>query len=305
MNYSLLKQLCEIHAPSGEEGRLKEFLTAYIRKASRHWKVKPKLIEGEEFQDCLLLKFGRPRTLVLAHMDSIGFTVRYQNQLLTIGSPEADMGTRLVGRDSHGEIECELEYDKENHAFYKFGRTIDHGTSLTYKSNWRETKTTIQTPYLDNRLGIYNVLRVAESMKDGIIAFTCWEEHGGGSVGYVAEYVYRKYGVRQALISDITWTSDGVEPGKGVVISLRDRNIPRRSFVNKIIAVAKKNHVSHQLEVEGMGSSDGGELQRSPFPFDWCFVGAPQLNPHTPDEKVNKSDIESMVKLYSVLMRQL
>jgi putative aminopeptidase FrvX len=91
-------------------------------------------------------------------------------------------------------------------------------------------------------------------MKDGIIAFTCWEEHGGGSVGYVAEYVYRKYGVRQALISDITWTSDGVEPGKGVVISLRDRNIPRRSFVNKIIAVAQKNHINHQLEVEGMGA---------------------------------------------------
>lgn len=305
MEYALLKQLCRIHAPSGEEIHLKNFLKTYIKKESRTWKAKPRLVEGEEFQDCLLLVFGKPRTVIFAHMDSIGFTVRYHNQLLTIGSPEAEMGTRLVGRDVHGEIDCELEYDKENHAFYKFGRTIERGTSLTYKSNWRETRTTIQTPYLDNRLGVYNALRVAEHLKDGIIAFTCWEEHGGGSVGYLADYVYRKYGVRQALISDITWTSDGVEPGKGVVISLRDRNIPRRSFVDKLVAISRKHKIAHQLEVEGMGSSDGGELQRSSLPFDWCFVGAPQLNPHTPDEKVTKADIESMVKLYSVLMKEL
>lgn len=303
--FTLLKKLCQVHAPSGEEHAMKDFLLTTITKEKKHWKHQPEIIHGEEFQDCIILKFGKPRTAIFAHMDSIGFTVRYFNQLLPIGSPEADMGTKLVGHDSRGPIECELEYDKENHAFYRFGRVIDRGTSLTYKVNFRESRDYIQSAYLDNRLGIYNVLKVASTLKDGLVIFSSWEEHGGGAVPYLAKFIYEQWGVRQALISDITWVSDGVEPGKGVAISLRDRNIPRKKFVSRIIEIANAHGLDYQLEVEGMGSSDGRELQTSPYPFDWCFVGAPENSPHTPDEKVHKHDIKSMIALYQHLMKEL
>ncbi len=302
---ALLKQLCEIHAPSGGEAPLKNFLVNYVNKQKKNWKYKPQVIHGEAFQDCLILKFGKPRTAIFAHMDSVGFTVRYFNQLLSIGSPDAETGTRLVGEDSLGPIDCELEFDKENHAFYKFGRPIDRGTTLTYKINFRESAHFIETPFLDNRLGIYSALKVAAQLKDGLIIFSCWEEHGGGTVGYLADYIFKKWNVRQALISDITWVSDGVEHGKGVAISLRDRNVPRKSFVDKIIAIAEKNDIDYQLEVEGAGSSDGGELQRSPVPFDWCFVGAPEQHAHTPHEKVHTYDIKTMIDLYICLMKEL
>jgi putative aminopeptidase FrvX len=302
---NLLKQLCEVHAPSGEELAMKEFLMKYIQKEKKNWKTKPEIFHGDDFQDCIVLSFGKPRTAVFAHMDSIGFTVRYFNQLLPIGSPDAEMGTQLVGNDSLGDIECELEYDKDNHAIYKFGRPIDRGTSLTYKIDFRDSKSFIETAYLDNRLGIYTALKLAETLKDGVIVFSCWEEHGGGSVPYLAKFIYEKWKIRQALVADITWVSDGVTPGKGVVISLRDRNLPRKSFVNHIIEIAKKRKIDFQLEVEGVGSSDGRELQVSPYPFDWCFVGAPQQNPHTPNEKVHKDDINSMLKIYQWLMKDL
>lgn len=302
---NLLKQLCEVHAPSGNEVRMKEFLLKYIRKEKKKWSVEPEIYAGEEFQDCIILKFGKPRTAIFAHMDSIGFTVRYFNQLLPIGSPDPEMGTKLVGFDSMGQIECELEYDKENHAFYKFGRQIDRGTELTYKVDFRETRTYIQSAYLDNRLGVYNALMVAEKLKDGVIVFSCWEEHGGGSVPYLARFIYDEWKIKNTLVSDITWVSDGVEPGKGVAISMRDRNLPRRSYVDQIIAIARKRKVDFQLEVEGMGSSDGRELQIAPYPFNWCFVGAPEQNPHTPDEKVHKHDIKTMIELYSWLMKDL
>jgi putative aminopeptidase FrvX len=301
----LLQQLCSIHAPSGEEAPLKDFLLEYIKKEKKNWKAKPQIFSGNDFQDCIVLKFGKPRTAIFAHMDSIGFTVRYFNQLLPIGSPDAETGTKLVGHDSLGKIECELMFDHEQHALYKFGRVIDRGTSLTYKINFKETRTHIQSAYLDNRLGVYNALKVAETLKDGVIVFSCWEEHGGGSVPYLAKFIYEKWKVQQALISDITWATDGVEPGKGVAISLRDRNLPRKSYVQKIISIAQKSKIAHQLEVEGVGSSDGRELQTSAYPFDWCFVGAPQEHPHTPHERVHKADVESMVKLYSVLMKEL
>ncbi|MDH4088917.1 MAG: M20/M25/M40 family metallo-hydrolase [Cyclobacteriaceae bacterium] len=301
----LLKQLCEIPAPSGNEFRMKEFLLKYVQKERKKWKVKPEIYTGEDFQDCIILKFGKPRTAIFAHMDSIGFTVRYFNQLLPIGSPDAEMGTLLVGQDRHGPIECELEYDKDNHAFYKFGRQIERGTELTYSVNFRDSKNFIQSAYLDNRLGIYNALKVAETIQDGVIVFGCWEEHGGGSVPYLAKFIYEKWNIKQALISDITWISDGVEPGNGVAISMRDRNLPRRSYVNRIIAIADKRKIAYQLEIEGSGSSDGRELQTSPYPIDWCFIGAPEQSPHTPNEKVHKNDIKTMIALYECLMKDL
>jgi len=305
INTNLLKQLCEVHAPSGEEGALRDFLINHIKKEKKNWKHKPELFYGEDFQDCLILKFGKPRTAIFAHMDSVGFTVRYTNQLVSVGSPDAEAGTKLVGRDSRGEIECELEMDKEGHAFYKFGRPVERGTSLTYKIDFQETSENIQSPYLDNRLGILNALEVCKTLKDGVVVFSCWEEHGGGSVGYLANYIFKKWDVRQALISDITWVSDGVEPGKGVAISMRDRNVPRKKFIDKIIFIAQKSEIQFQLEVEGMGSSDGGELQRSGLPFDWCFVGAPEHDAHTPHEKVHKQDVLSMFSLYRELMKRL
>ena len=302
---TLLKTLCEVHAPSGEEFRMKDFLLKYIQKEKSKWKHQPKIIQGEQFQDCLILKFGKPRTAVFAHLDTVGFTVRYFNQLVSIGSPDAEAGTRLVGKDSQGDIDCSLVYDHEQHAFFQFGRSVDRGTSLTYHVNFRETKDYIQTPYLDNRLGVLNALNLCKTLKDGVIVFSCWEEHVGGSVPYLADFIYKKWRIRQALISDITWITDGVLPGKGVVISLRDRNIPRKKFVDKIIAIAEGSKIQYQLEVEGSGSSDGGELQRSHLPFDWCFIGAPEEGPHTPHEKVHKQDITEMFRIYELLMRKL
>jgi di/tripeptidase len=46
-------------------------------------------------------------------------------------------------------------------------------------------------------------------------------------------------------------------------------------------------------------------LQKSDLPIDWCFIGAPEDNVHTPDEKVFKFDIMTMVNLYKYLMIHL
>lgn len=107
------------------------------------------------------------------------------------------------------------------------------------------------------------------------------------------------------MIADVSWVTEGVSHGDGPVISMRDSGIPRRSYVNKIIEIAKKSKVPFQLEVEGSGGSDGNSLQRSPYPIDWCFVGPPEANVHTADELVHKDDIKNFVALYKALMKEL
>jgi putative aminopeptidase FrvX len=304
MDLSILKTMCAIHSPSGNEVAMKEFLLDYIKKESKNWKHKPKVIHGKGFQDNIMLVFGKPRTAIFAHTDSIGFTVRYGKQLVKIGGPRIEKGYELVGSDSKGKCEATLNVVKDTME-YKAKRNFDTGTELVFKANWREDKDYVQCCYMDNRLGCYNALKVAETLKDGVIVFSTWEEHGGGSVSYLQKYLADNYKISQALISDISWISDGVFPAKGPVISMRDSLIPRRGYINQIISIAKKHKVAFQLEVEGSGGSDAKELQMAENVWDWCFVGAAEQFVHTPNEKVHKKDIEGMIALYKALMKDL
>ena len=304
----LLKTLCHIEAPSGSEQNMTEFVLDYIKSNQDSWKVKPELFYGDGFQDCIVLVFGKPTTAIFAHLDSIGYTVKYNNELVKIGGPSNKEGIVLVGQDSQGRIEEKLQHktDKDgNKTLFIGGREVERGTTLTFKADFRETDDFVQCCYMDNRLGVWNALKLAEKLENGIICFSTWEEHGGGSVGYLAKFIYEKYGVKQALISDITWVTEGVEHAKGVAISIRDSGIPRRTYINRIIDLAKASNIPFQLEVENAGGSDGNALQRSPYPFDWCFIGAPEDFVHTPNEKVHKSDIESMTQMYDYLMINL
>ena len=301
----LLKNLCHIHSPSGEEAGMIQFILDYAISVSGSWKVKPQLFYGHNFQDCLIMIFGKPQLAAFAHMDTTGFTVRYQNQLIPIGSPEVSGGEKLVGKDGLGEIECLLEQNMEGQVHYRFGRGIEAGTSLSFEPNFIEQQEIIQSPYLDNRIGIYNLLKIAPQIEHGALVFSCWEEHGGGSVPYLVRFLYEKYQISQALISDVTWVTDGVYAGEGTVISIRDHNIPRRSFLNKITRIANAKNVTYQKEVEAHGSSDGREIQHSPYPVDWCFIGPPVQHVHSDHEEVHKTDISSMIDLYKILFTEL
>ncbi len=305
LDLTLLNELSAIHSPSGDETGMTSFLLDYVAKNKSSWKVEPEIFHGYDFQNCIVLVFGKPTTAVYAHIDSIGFTVRYNNELVRIGAPRTETGYNLVGSDSIGEIDCKLIKDNEGMLRVSHSREIDRGTALTFKPNWREDVDFVQCCYMDNRLGVFNALELCKELKNGAIVFSCWEEHGGGSVAYLAKFLFDRFGIRQSLISDITWVTEGVRSGKGVVISLRDTGIPRRVFVDKIISLAKESGVPFQLEVEGSGGSDGTELQKLPYPIDWCFIGAPEDFVHTPDEKVHKKDIENMISMYRYLMEKM
>lgn len=301
----LLEKLIDVRSPSGSEYVMKDFLLQYVKENASGWKVKPKVIEGDFLHDNLILVFGQPRTAIFAHMDTIGFTVRYQDQLVSIGGPDIKTGYQLVGQDGKGPVVCKLREEDDGQIFYDFARAIETGTTLTWQPKLKIEGGYIEGPYMDNRLGIYNALKVAEDLEDGVIVFSSYEEHGGGSVPMLAKYLAENYPVKQALISDITWVTEGVRHGEGVAISMRDRNIPRKKFIDRLLAIADNSGVEYQLEVEGNGSSDGREVHHSPYAIDWCFIGAPEANVHTPNEKVHMHDLISMISLYKYLMKEL
>jgi putative aminopeptidase FrvX len=310
MNTELLKSLCAVPSTAGDEGKMRDFIIDYFTKNSKSFKVVPQLYSGAGFQDMVIAVFGEPKTAVLAHTDTVGYTVAYKNELYKIGNPKAKEGTHLVGEDTQGKVECTLKVikkKKKKEEIYKYecDRPIDPGTALTYAPDWKETKQFVKSAYMDNRLGVWNALELAKNLENGALAFTTYEEHGGGGAQFAGKFLQENFGIQQALISDVTLLSDSIKHKKGVAISMRDRGIPRRSFVNQVIEIAEKNGVQYQLEVEKAGGSDGNSLQFSSFAWDWCFIGPPEDNYHQPGEKVFKGDIEQMQKLYAALMREL
>jgi putative aminopeptidase FrvX len=303
-NMNLLNQLLDINSVSGNEYKMTQFLVNLVLERKAEWKVTPKIFFGNGFMDCILLKFGCPRAAVFAHIDTIGFMTRYENQLIPVGGPEAIEGTALVGEDELGPIKCQLRIH-DDLLYHDFPRGIVPGTYLSFEQKVQTDQDFIQAAYLDNRLGIYNALKLCETLEHGWVVFSTYEEHGGGSMPFLLKFIQETAPISKALISDITWITEGVQHHEGVVISLRDKYIPRRVFVDEIIHHAKNSGIPFQLEVEAYGGSDGKEVQFSPYPIDWCFIGAAEDNVHSPEEKVSLRDLDYMVQLYQYLMKHL
>ena len=117
---------------------MKEFLLNYIHQEQKNWKTQPTIIHEDRLvHDNLILVYGNPRTGIFAHTDTIGFTSRYENQLVPIGSPVQQNGIELVGKDGLGYIECKLLADEKGHLSHDFARPIERGTTLTFKPNFR------------------------------------------------------------------------------------------------------------------------------------------------------------------------
>jgi putative aminopeptidase FrvX len=300
----LLKQLCEIHAPSGEEFRVRDFIIDYVEKNSGSWIQKPTLLYGDDFQDCLLMVFGEPTSAVMAHMDSVGFTAGYNNELIPIGSPAVNESSEI--RDEDGNT-VDIYFDNIEKLWkLKKDETLTPGSSWTWRPGFHVSNSLVASPFLDNRLGIYTLLKISPTLKNTILAFSTYEEMSkGGKAGFLARIMYSSYNIRKILIADITWVTPFVKAGEGVVISLRDVGIPRKKFRDSILDLAKESGVPFQLEIEKAGGSDGTIIGASDYPIDWIFIGAPEENPHGHVEKVHKKDIESMVEMYKYLCNRL
>ena len=90
-----------------------------------------------------------------------------------------------------------------------------------------------------------------------------------------------------------------------MVLSIRDKFIPRKKFIDRLIDLVHKSEIPYQLEVEAYGGSDGREIQFSPYAMDWCFIGAAEDHVHSPNEKVSLKDLDAMIQVYRYLMHAL
>lgn len=293
-DYDLLWELLKVDGPSGDEGGLADWIEAWVRSHC----VDARLVRLGD--SVIVLRGDRPSTSIYAHLDTTGFTLGYGSELIPIGSPAPVDGTpvREAGnRSGDGGIVREIGDD-----WRLEGATAIPGSRWVYAADPRIDGNTIVSPYLDNRAGIWAALSSLVDCPSIAVAFTTGEEHSGQGAFVCGRWLYENCGVDKALISDITWHTEHVHCGRGVAISLRDRMVPRRRFLDRVLNVAERSGIPYQREIESGGASDGAYLQRSGFPIDWVFVGAPEKDPHTDHESLDTRDLDSMARMLTVLV---
>lgn len=293
----LLQELQQIPGPSGDEGRVADFIESYAGRV--------KNVTLRRVGDLVVATRGTPRVSVFAHTDTVGFTLGYGRALIPIGGPHTEGGERLREVDGPGKGQIKLRQQGSDTARRLGGKQGEPGSRWVYAAPLVFKKGRVSGPYLDNRAGVWNALRTLERCSDVAVFFTPGEEHGGKGAMLAARLACEEWGIARALISDITWHTGSIKNGKGPAISFRDRSIPRQRFLEAVLHAAEASGIPFQREVESNGGSDGSIIERSPYPIDWVFVGAPQKRSHTAREECQLADLLAMSDLYALLVPAL
>jgi putative aminopeptidase FrvX len=291
----LLWELLEQDSPAGDEGPLADWLETWLKRSVPDASV-------ERLGDMLLVTRGiKPSVAVFAHLDTTGWTLGYDKRLIRIGGPDGKSGDpiRPVGQPNAGNT---LARRKDGSWKVKGETKAALGSRWVYAAVPELSGGEIRGPYLDNRAGVWAALHALTRCPEIAVALTVQEEIGSLGAHTCARRLFETYGIRQALIADLTWDTKHIKHGHGAAISLRDSSLPRQRFLDRVLALAEASGLPFQREVESSGGSDGGGIDRSGVPMDWVFVGAPEKAPHTARERAHVGDLQGMVTMLVYLV---
>lgn len=330
----LLEKLVNAHGPSGHEQA--------VRNLIMH-EIKPFVDEVyvDKFGNLVAHKKGKgPRVMIAAHMDEIGLMAKQINprghiKFAIVGGiePLTLIGQRVDIISQHREFICNgvitteaLQDDEPTdeipsiHDLYvdtgldkksleKLGVGI--GTYIIPKHNFRflGNKKIISGKALDDRLGCYILIKVAEKLKrsthEVFFVFTVQEEIGL----YGARTSVYKINPDWAIAVDVTNTGDAYDPvqcvlGGGPTLTIMDSEMISNFCVNDwLLKIGKKNHIPIQQKVEEVGTTDATRMMLSRGGVPSTVVGVPIRNIHSPIGIANMDDITNCIKLLYLLLK--
>src|SRR5262249_41907261 len=148
-----LKALLEIEGPSGDEGAVADAVERLIESVPG--------VRRRRSGDMVLAVRGSPRVAGMAHLDTVGFPLGYDRELIPIGSPQARAGTvlrcRHEGRIDRGQIRIQNKtpcLDAETDA--------PPGSRWVFDAPLARDGDVLRGAYFDNRAGVWSALRVLE-----------------------------------------------------------------------------------------------------------------------------------------------
>jgi putative aminopeptidase FrvX len=332
MNLDLLKRLSEAPGIAGREDQVREIVIGELRSLVDELRV-------DVMGNVIGVRRGNggPRVMVAAHMDEIGFFVKYIDdkgflRLQPVGGFDARVlvAQRVVvhgfaGEPLRGVVQpaakpihildpSEIKPAKIEELFVDLGLAADAVRARVEVGDMVTLDRTLETvgdcvigKALDDRAGVYVMIEALRAAARGtaeiVVVATCQEEVGLRGAQTAAFDIEPTISV--AL--DLTLAGDFpggppdqsvTELGRGVAIKVMDSSmISDPRVLRHVRDLADANGIPYQLEILPRGGTDAGAMQRSRGGSPAITFSIPARYVHTVNEMVNSGDLGHCVAL--------
>ncbi len=340
IDIKLLKTISELPGTSGFEQKIREFIIKEIKGLVDEIKI-------DNLGNIIAIKKGKQnkKVMVAAHMDEIGFIVKYiddngfikfhplggfdpktlsSQRVIVHGKKDlvGVMGTKPIHIMKPDERKKAVELDD---FFIDLGMTkkelekyIEIGNPITRERELIEMGNCVNGKSLDNRIAVYILIETLKLLKNKQIpydlyaCFTVQEEVGIRGAQVASQEINPDFGF--GLDTTIAYDVPGSQAheqvtklGEGVAIKIMDSSaIADYRMVAFMKETAKKNKIKWQPELLPAGGTDTSNVQR--MNKGGAITGAisiPTRHIHQVIESVNKEDIKSSVSLLTNCITEL
>jgi putative aminopeptidase FrvX len=272
------------------------------------------------------------RVMLAAHMDQIGFYVRYIDdkgfirihnvggfdprnltaQKVRIGGKKEIFGVlNPAGKPTHVASEEDRKKQFQIYDFFidtglsvkKVNECVRIGDPVTLVRDFCELGNFVSGQAMDNRAAVWVAVRAMQRVKktpyEIHAVFTVQEEVGLRGAGPATFGLDPEICI--ALDTTLACDTPGIPPeqsitkaGGGVGIKVMDgASISDRSLVDQFIQLAEKKKIPHQLEILPAGGTDAGAMQRSRAGVRTITLSVPTRYIHTVNEMVHRDDLHA------------
>ena len=330
MDQKLFERLAMTPGISGREERIREVAIEVLQDLVDEVTV-------DRLGNVIGVRRGdRPRVMLAAHMDSIGFLARYiddngyiwvtpvggfdprtlnSQRVLVAGkkdyiglmSPKSKQIHLLDAEELKKTPSIEDIYVDIMAPVDEVKANVPIGSPITLHREPVFNDHCFSAPYLDDRLGVYvllEALREASQTNAEIHAVISVQEEVGARGAQTSAY-----GIDPDLgiALDVTLATDtpGADPtqmvtdlNKGVAITVMDGySISDTRLVDRFTSIAEKNDIAYQLEMVPKGGTDAGPIQMARAGVPVITISMPTRNVHTANEMASIKETDEAVRL--------
>lgn len=339
VNIELMKSLTQANGVPSIEDEVRKIIVQELRELTTETRVDVMgnvigRVEGN----------GGPTVALAAHMDEIGFIVRYIDdsgfiRLQPVGGfdPRTLVAQRvavhtradgaLVGTLMPGVKPIHLmgPNDKKdldlNDFFVDLGMSaeavkgkVQIGDMVTMRREFEEIGDMVISKSLDDRIGCYVMLeamRAAGKVDAEIYPIATVQEEVGLRGATTAAYGVQP-DICIALDTTIAADIPGMPAdasvtklGAGAAIKVFDSSqLPNRKLIAHLKEIAETHQIPFQLEILPRGGTDAGAFQRAAEGVVTCTISIPSRYVHTTNEMCSKSDIQACIDLLAQFLRE-
>jgi endoglucanase len=286
---------------------------------------------------------GGPRIMLAAHMDEIGFLVKFIDdrgyirfqpvggfdprvlvaQRVTVHTRRNGPVTGLLQpgtKPIHLLTPADSKELKIEDLFIDLGlpgdevkSIVSRGDMVTLDGPYQRTGNLVTSKALDDRLLVYvmiEALRITDSRAEIVAVATTQEEVGLRGAAPAAYAVDPDIGIGLdvTLANDIPGSpaeSSVTSLGEGPAIKQFDSSQIPNPLVNEHFReLAERENIPYQLEVLPRGGTDGGALQRIRGGIPTTTLSVPTRYLHTVNESAAVSDIEQAIALLAHFLNE-